>query len=151
MPLQQIVNRLTEMSLIKTKSNYMRSKVNYPKYKYAQKSDSSKFSHIEIRDGFTLTVKFENKWFLTKSGEVVAMNYTDNSGIIGSKLKKITDLFTDPICSREINVFKTHDTTSNNLEEAKIYAIEDILCKLVATKFFAITIFVPLHHTYPDE
>lgn len=149
LPLPQVINRLTEMSFVESAS--MRSVADFPNYKYPNKKKPFQFSHVELREGFVLNTKFENKWFLTRNGEIVAMNCVDSSGINDSKLKKIGDFFNAPIKSSKINVFQTTNTAENNFEGNKTYQINDILCKLVATTIFSQTVFVPLHHSYPDD
>lgn len=147
LPLAQIINRLGEMSSYK--NNVIRN-LNYPNLKYPMKDNESKFAYIEIREGLKLTTKFVNKWFLTRNTEIVAMNYADESGINGSRLIEIGNLFTDPLDSTEINVFQAK-ISSKNFDESKKYKVDEVLCKFVTTTMFEQTVFVPLHHTYPDN
>lgn len=71
LPLPQIINRITEMSQIN--SSQCHSDEKYPNLKHTFKNDSTKYAFIKILDGLTLTTKFENKWFLTKNNEIVAI------------------------------------------------------------------------------
>lgn len=85
LPLPQIINRITEMN--HTISNRSSTTTIYPHLKYLFKNDSTKYSFVQIRDGLTLTTKFENKWFYTRQNQIIAMQHALKNGIVGAALE----------------------------------------------------------------
>lgn len=147
-PLEQIANRITEKRFV-TKSE-SKSAVTYPLVKYPVKTDPSKFSHIELSDSFVLTAKEQDRYFLTKQSNVVAMEYANLTSICGRQLLDCTDIFTEPFSSSWLKVYKTK--CISKLGSPTIYDLNQILCKLVAVSIHGETSFVPLLHTFaPGE
>lgn len=146
LPLQQIVNRLSEKSNSHHGKN--NTAVQYPCFKNPTKRDSSKFDCIEISKHFTLKNDFSNKWFLTNDKQIISMDYADVTGIHGSALIRFQNLFTDPFPSMNILVFHTTDLTCTN---QKMFSVDEILCKLVAVVIYSEIVFIPLHHTLPTK
>lgn len=98
----------------------------------------------------TLKTNFVNKWFMTKNKEIVAMNYANSSGINGSRLIEVMNVFTEPLDSSDINVFQAK-AIPTNFADSKLYEVSEVLCKFVTTTVYEQTVFVPLHHTYPEN
>lgn len=63
--------------------------------------------------------------------------------LCGSPLKNITDFFTQPFNSSYINVFEADEEFLN---EEK-YALDEIKCKMVGSKYRHKLVFIPLVHT----
>lgn len=147
LPLQQIINRVTEKYAFK--SVIIQSNLNFPSFKYPLKSDKSKYSYISISNEFTLSNQFSDKWFLTKTGKIVAMEYANTRGIYGTEIVWFTHLFEYPLISPSINVFRTsNDCKSHGIKQ---YELDQILCKLVAVVVNEETAFIPLLHTLPSN
>lgn len=140
LPLLQINNRLTEMSSAK----------NFPILEQPIQKEEMKFSYIKMHDALTLTTKFVNKWLLTRNKEIVPMNYANSSGINGTRLIKVMNVFTEPLDSTEINVFQAK-AIPTNFAESKLYKVNEVLCKFVTTTVYEQTVFVPLHHIHPKN
>lgn len=139
LPLKQIINRLLE----KTTSKQVQSNV-FVQYPRLTKGDSDKFHCIELSNEFALKSLSSDQWFLTKDKKIVSMNQADSTGIYGSELVKFSNLFKEPFLSMNILVFHATDITCTN---QKIYAIDQILCKLVVIAIYNDIVFIPLHHT----
>lgn len=64
-------------------------------------------------DNFILQTKYQDKWFLSKERNIVAMEYAQLHGnevsIFGFEVKNYDDYFDKPISSSRINVFHTFD------------------------------------------
>lgn len=143
-PLCQIVNRLSEITSSQINSQ---KKIDvYPLFKYPVKNDISKYHYVELREGFLLRSNFENKWFMNRNRDIIAMEYVNPNGIFGLKLRDVKEFFKYPLLSTHLNVFQTEWHDFHNLEK---YSFKDVLCKLVAVVVFDKTVFVPMHHTFP--
>lgn len=106
------------------------------------------FAKLEY-ESFSLSTDTVNKWFLTKSNEIIAMKYALNrNGFIeinGGSLKHINSFFETPIRSTNLNIYRSN--CSEKL--AEYYKVSDIKCKMVAVPCTesSDTVFIPLVHT----
>lgn len=100
---------------------------------------------------YVLTNKEQNRWFLTKSNEIVQMNYaTTREGglfILGCKVKHSWPFFEVPFDSTFIKVFSSDGTLH---KEQQLYSAGDIECKLVSLNYHDDRVFVPLLHTFDN-
>lgn len=129
-PLQQVINRITEETLVanfKDSSN----RIEYPHYK-KREANTTKFHHICLREGFNLKSNYADKWFLSIGKEIVTMAYVKDLQIYGSVLEEYESAFEEPLESRFINVFLSKN--SSKFRSQKLFSLEDVLCKLVASK-----------------
>lgn len=144
LPLNQIINRITE-NLRQDRKNQQDQC--YPILKYPCKEDSSLFLHIVLREGFTLSNDFANKWFLNSQKAVVSMVHACPDGVYGQQLQHVETHFKTPLQSINLNVFRTKN--DKDFLPGRSYSLREIFCKLVAVPVHGNTIFVPLHHTLP--
>lgn len=150
LPLSQVANRLNEMSHL-TDINYARQVPEvFPYLSKKIDGEADKFAKICF-DGFVLTNKEQNRWFLTKSNEIVQMNYatTHESGLVvyGCKVKHSWPFFAVPFDSTFIKVFSS-DGALHMIP--KSYSTRDIECKLFALNYRDGRVFVPLLHTFDN-
>lgn len=113
------------------------------------KSTNNEIVYSKIRfKTFMLAGNLKNQWFLTKNGDLVAMEYVYQVGnvinIMGRKIKKLYDFFKRPFSSHFLNIYEAE----LNFNDAKPYHIEEIKCKMVGLKGHNSSfIFFPLLHT----
>lgn len=155
LPLTQTVNRLSEI----TASGIFKltPQKNYPILKYPRKDNYSHFSYIQINDGCTLVANRKDNWFLTQQFEIISMEYAVKNiteiAICGRRVRQKDNFFVTPIASSDLNIFFTTNCSSLRkpiLGQIKMYAIDDILCKLCLVSYETKnqTVFIPIHHTY---
>ena len=149
-PLAQCAKRIMELSKINTSTKQpiypIVSKEN--RYKEHQLLHCHKvFYKVEIEDGLTLTTDVKNKWFLSKTNDIVAMinaTYSDQKlCIYGVSVLSKADFFQKPINSSRLDIY----ISSGELNSPKLYDFSDIKCKLVSLKYRNEFVFIPLIHT----
>lgn len=147
-PLTQVIHRIQERT---ENSYYIEFEENeqHPLL-FKQIKGTPNFFHIRIRNGFNLKADFVNKWFLTKSKKIIAMQHATKREVCGAELLEWENAFEVPIQSNCIFVFKTKNNTLFK-EATTNHQICNILCKLVAIHMYNETIFVPMHHTFPEN
>ena len=100
-----------------------------------------------IFDTFEINTSFENKWFLTKTNEIVATKCIikeDNILIYGCTLKKTDAFFATPIKSTFLNIYVSDCEENTN----SFFNVNNIKCKLVAiSNGLYSTVFLSLIHT----
>lgn len=145
LPLNQIINRISE----KRQDRYDETHIDqpYPTMTKPLKHDNLNFLSCKLREGFTLTNNFQDKWFLSNEKKVIAMICVNQTGIVGSELKHFVPHIQKPFPSDVFYVFKT--TSVDSFNPQKVYPFQTIFCKLVAIQIQEETVFVPLHHTLP--
>lgn len=146
LPLNQIINRISEKTQPHNNSPVIQS---YPSLKQPSRINGDNFLYCTIYEGFRLTNKFEDKWFLTNDKSIVAMNFANEDGIVGSELKQFEAHVEKPFPSDVFYIYRT--ITNNDFSSCKLYPFSSIFCKLVAIEIHEETIFVPLHHTLPEK
>lgn len=154
-PLEQTAKRIIEKNNVARENKLIINDVRdiYSPYKLISEivSDGGEKKYSAIVCGkFRLSHGFSNKWFLTRSKEIVAMQYayfkSNKYFICSKKLTRQVNWFETPIKSSYLNIFlaDTNDFSSENI----IIPIEDIKCKLVAIKRCKdVFVFMPLMHT----
>lgn len=144
-PLAQVTKRLHEMAQIDSTSVVTR----YPYPARANKLELNKYSCLYVQEGTILINNLKNKWFMTKSHDIVEMVYVtyknEDLYIYGSSVNHKIDFFEEPFKSSFLNIFCAVDAP---LKTPKLYSVSEFKCKLVALKYLNITVFLPLLHTY---
>lgn len=106
------------------------------------------FTKLYVRQDLLLTNKSKDKWFLTKQGEIVSMIYAtsedDEIKIFGQSIKNIENFFQKPIKSSYLDIYSCKE----NLNNVKMYSLNQIKCKLVSLKYHDQIIFIPLIHSF---
>lgn len=122
-----------------------------PKLKYMVKKQEKKFNFIQITPNVFLSVKkFGDSWFITKTDDIVRMNYAsirDNMYVIfGTPLKTMTDFFELPYSSRKTSIYLSNGETN----EEEIFKITDIAAKLVCLPYKNDLVLIPLLHSIDE-
>lgn len=160
LPLNQVINRISEMQSNITLSNI--SEKNVPRLlKNLVTNDEELnflseyyqiFSVLELND-FSIRISSDaDKWIMTKSWEIVSVKYIlqmeTNKRILfyGCALKTLEDYFVKPIKSSSLQIYMS------NLElcEFKCFELENLYCKMVqinCKEDSPKSIFIPLIHT----
>lgn len=147
-PLAQAANRISEMTECKG-NDYLKnsSPKNFPYLSKLIKGEMNKYAQVNF-GGFILANNEKNKWFLTKSNEIVQMDYAttyeNNIYMFGGKIKYLYPFFRNPFNSTFIKVFSSDGILH---ETKKLYSTDDIDCKLIALKYREEKVFIPLLHT----
>lgn len=147
LPLSQVAKRMSE--IVQTENDALKcynSKIlHVPILKC---KNSLGFSSKVEYNGFILSSNTPNKWFLTRSNEIVAMQYatieTCEAKIYGSAIKERKNVFDTPIQSSFLNIFKT---VNLDFEKPKLFSVTNIKCKLVFVENNNESYFFPLLHT----
>lgn len=162
-PLEQVVRRNLEMEqIIKAhKSIYFHRKPFVPvasfKINYL---NNCFFKKIEIAPNVFLSsrhfdfmnpnnqFKCNNSWFMTKSNDIVRMEYGQQKGadfiIFGKKIISKEPFFRDPIDSTKLDIFSSDCDLDN---KTQMYNISQIKAKMLALTIDEKTTFTPLLHT----
>lgn len=107
-----------------------------------------KYACVEFEE-FCLKNDGANKWFLTKSNQIVEMKYVfETSGTIQIKGKPVKDqksFFETPVKSSFLNIYVSSLEKSSEM----LCTIKDIKCKMVAVPIPKCkeVVFIPLLHT----
>lgn len=147
-PLEQVANRLTEI-MYANENVMLRPIIKYPVLFNSLKNNPNKYSGVKLRENSTLTSDYANKWFFTKSCDIVSLKYIDQSGICGETVIEMNNVFDQPFPSSVIHVYQTKNLS--NMAPPKMFAFSDVICKFFITNIYGVTIFVPLHHTLPSQ
>lgn len=147
LPLNQIANRLTELSKEASKSIRNACQVSTRTIRSVEKTETK--VTITLTD-FTLSTNFEDKWILTKDLTILCMENAipNNSGwkIQGRSILLKYDFFSKPFKSSFIHIFAAREE-KNNYSKEQDYDLDCIMCKLVAIRRKSEIVFVPLIHT----
>ncbi|XP_055325814.1 uncharacterized protein LOC129579676 [Sitodiplosis mosellana] len=157
--IEQISRRLVEMSLDISENKKIdmnarqREKSSWtPELKYQfNSSNQSTFKFIRITPNVFFSVKkIGDRWFLTKSGDIVEMKYAIRSKnsyfIIGEPIKRKYDFFMEPYSSHKTDIFLC-DTEKNN---ERMYHYGEIKSKLVCLTYKDQFVFIPLIHSIDE-
>lgn len=91
-----------------------------------------------------------NRWFLTKTGEIVQFNYATiahNSYLIsGTPVKDKRDFFILPYSSSKSDIFISNGTKSNE----KMFHVSDLKAKFMCVSYHDEFVFIPLLHTIDE-
>lgn len=95
--------------------------------------------------------KTGDKWFLTKSNEIVAMKYAtkenDSNFIHGVPIKQKSDFFSLPYSSHITDIYVSN---GDLLNIDKIYNINQIKAKLLCLSYKDDFVFIPLLHSIDE-
>lgn len=147
-PLQQIARRLHELAVCEKYDFTEEDK--FPKLsEQAFLPDGTfKFKKIEYKKKVSLSsLNGKDCWFLDNENSIIQFDcviVSENGFMIrGSSLKNTEDFFTEPFCSRYLNIF------ASNLEknEPKLYEIKNIKAKLFNVPYHQKRVFIPLVHS----
>lgn len=157
-PLAQIAKRLCELNQLsnnvcfnkdtKRTTPTLKKEINVSNDDLSIENDSICYAKMEWK-AFSLSNDSANKWFLTKSNEIVAMKYVvvnnESLEINGAALRNKTSFFETPIRSTYLHIYQSDCSESS----AKRYKIDDIKCKMVSIPFNedGEAVFIPLLHT----
>lgn len=166
MPLSQIANRVSEFQQVGILNAAMKKSSNSVAFKKELKnvdgSDASLLLFLESQNAviyaeaifpyFKLSaVDDKNRWFLSKSSEVVCIKYiiktsanTGNVFFYASSLRIQSNYFEFPIRSSELNIYQSDCKT----KEPTFFSESDIYCKMVRVNYDdQISVFIPLYET----
>lgn len=143
-PLAQVANRIVELENLMRTTNVEDERLNI---KMNQKVRS-----VKLADGFESAANAKNKWFLTKSKDIVEMKYASRLEdgkiyICGSKIKEKKAFFTQPFTSTLIDIY----CSFGSVYEPQLICCNEIECKMVSVKYNEQFIFLPLLHTVDLE
>lgn len=157
-PMQQVSRRIAEMCLDKG-----REEINFdirrldiaawvPELKYEFKqSDKSLFQFIRITPNVYFSIrKIGDKWFLTKTGEIVEMRYAmrmENSHFFsGVPIRNKLDFFTKPYSSHKTDIF----LSDGKKGEEQMFEYTEIKAKLLCLSYKNEYVFIPLLHSIDE-
>lgn len=141
---QQAANRLSELS--RYESSVRLKAVEFPYTKFLKNGTIE----CGVKEGFVLSTKHKNSWFMSKRLEIVKFEGVGRNKIIqGRCVIQKNDFFNLPFASSTLNIFEAA-TIQNNFSEVSEYKLDNILCKLVAIPANHNTVFLPLLHTLEE-
>lgn len=156
-PIKQITRRLVEISLdmgtnainfdIRKLEN-----IGYPELKYEFKiSNQTVYKFIRITPNVFFSVKKSgDKWFLTKTGDIVEMRYAtfmNNSYFIcGAPIKEKNDFFSEPYSSRLTDIYASNGEKGDE----KMFEFSEIKSKLMCLSYQDIFVFIPVLHSIDE-
>lgn len=165
-PLAQAANRISEFQEAGILNSVMRKKTNLVEFKKEMKNfdsnDASLVFFLKSHEAviysevvlptFTLSaIDDKNRWFLSKSFEVVSIKYiiktnlnASNLFLYGQSVKNQSDYFQFPLRSSELNIYQS----DCSMKEPTFFCESDIYCKMVKVNFDDVTsVFIPLYPT----
>lgn len=158
-PLKQVTRRLGEICLdeegkhsvnLDTRKFEKMSWVPELKYGFRQ-LNKLVYRFIQVTPNMYLSSKnIANRWFLTKTGEIVQFNYATiahNSYLIsGTPVKDKRDFFILPYSSSKSDIFISNGTKSNE----KMFHVSDLKAKFMCVSYHDEFVFIPLLHTIDE-
>lgn len=168
LPLEQVSRRLIEMSQLKNSresdSLFNKEKFSPQVFYPNQHGTKTTYQRIQITPGIVLTGKKQrsrtsrmapvidkkstDSWSLTKTGEIVRMEYAKVENnvykIVGTSIKEKSALFTTPINSTKLKIFVSDGNTDNELHT---YDIDSIALKFMYLPTRDKFAFIPIVHT----
>lgn len=152
LPLEQVARRILETMqfapLIRNhlfESNHFTPQVFYPR----EQGSVTIYSKIQISPDVVLSSRrFGDSWFLTKSDEIVKMEFItkENSKfeIMGRVVEEKDNFFQNPISSTKLKIFLSNGKKS---EELKTFNLNSIEAKMVCLPYNDQFVFMPLIHS----
>lgn len=149
-PLAQVAKRSSELNQLVTDDaapNMQTPILKNAIVNSATDIETKMYARVDF-ENYSLSKDVANKWFLTKSNQIVMFENVAQCGetltISGFPLRKITDFFETPIKSSHLSIF--HSTCEKNIITK--YDPLAIKCKMVAIPLKDKgTVFIPLLHT----
>lgn len=156
-PMEQITRRIIEQSLDRQNNQKINCNKNRNtfwvelKYESKQRNSYPIFKFIKITPNvFLSSKKIGDRWFITKSGDIVAMEYATIKNheyvIFGKAIADKSDFFTKPYASHKTDIY-----ISNGIcIQAKMYNINDIKAKMMCISYNDQTVFIPILHSIDE-
>lgn len=156
LPLEQVSRRLIEMSQLRIKNDSHRLPMVekfVPQLLYQNQNvlfgGVMSYKTIKISSNLILTSKkINDSWFLTKNDQIVKMQcakFENNKFfIMGIAIENKTDLFTTPIKSNKLKIFRSDGKLEN---EPRTFEINDVASKMMYLPFKNEFAFIPIIHT----
>lgn len=158
-PMQQITRRLAELFLDIDENEGINLDVRkqqivtwVPELKYEFKSSNeSVYNFIKITPNVFLSVKKNgDRWFLTKTGEIVEMKYAirKNSSyfISGSAIKEKTIFFREPYSSDKTDIY----VSNGDKNDMQLYDFKNIKAKMMCLSYGDQYVFIPILHSLDE-
>lgn len=153
--IEQVSRRMAEISLdensncIDLEMREYEKSIWSPMLKY--ETEKNQFEFIQITPNVFLQIrKTGDKWFLTKNGEVVAMQYAtiENSSyvICGTPIKEKLDFFTSPFSSNKAHIYKSDGI----FMKEQMFYVKDIKAKMLCLTYNNQNVFIPILHSIDE-
>lgn len=157
--IKQATRRLIEQSSDSRNSqqiNFVKKKFEnaswVPELKYGFKeANLSVFKYIRLKPNVFLSIKkFGDKWFITKTGDIVEMKYatkkTNSYFIFGAPITNKADFFITPYSSQKTDIYLSNGETN----QPKWYKYGDIKAKMMCISYSDKYVFIPLLHSFDE-
>lgn len=151
--LEQVARRIKELTSLESEFENSTNSVEkfifkFP-FEHPNHSDIIPYKHICIEQSVIISSKKQgDKWFLTKSNEIVEFKYAymhDNKVYLyGAPLKSKESFFDKPFNSIYINIY----AAENDFDNDKIYSIDEIKCKMFCSSYESKYVYLPLLHSW---
>lgn len=154
LPLEQITRRIVELSLDYEQLYGLNStKKSFPELKCSSMVDGVEVYKLIIQSDYTLSANRKaDRWFMTRSREIVQMHYAINTPagilILGARIMQKDDFFKQPMSSRFLNIFKSDGELEPDLVS---FELTEILAKMICIADDNNIVFLPLLHTLKKE
>lgn len=148
-PLEQISRRLIETSNLDSDA-YCNEEIFSPSVEkeLPHKSNMKIYSKVNIStDLFLSSHKSGDSWFLTKSGDIVKMEYATKNQtyeVCGFPLVSKEPFFLSPLSSDKLNIFQSDGILNNN---SHVYDISLIAAKMICLELESYFVFIPILHS----
>lgn len=159
--IEQITRRLAEMSYAMENDE-----INFDLRKFEQAAwtpilkyqinrsnlnEPAKFKVINITPNISFsTKKVGDRWFITKSGDIVEMEFAtiNDSCIYGTPIKTKTNFFTQPFLSCHADIYLSNGEKDNS--KSRLYRIAEIKAKIISFSYGSEYVFIPLLHSLDE-
>lgn len=159
-PLEQISRRLIEQTLDRKDSQQVNFTIKkyenaswVPELKYGFRATQNElvYKFIRVKPNVFFSIKkLGDKWFITKTGDVVEMQYAVKRAhkyfIFGAALANKTDFFTLPFSSSLVDIY----LSTGERKESTFFEIGEIKCKMVCLSCSENYVFIPILHSLDD-
>lgn len=155
LPLEQISRRITE-AFNSTKLVQYDLEINerprefIPQVQYEVKNSCDKmYNKILVKPNVMLSNrKHGDKWFLTRTGDIVKFNYAIEKGksfqICGSRIKNKEAFFTSPLDSKKLHIYQSDGELDDDFS---FYDVDQVMVKLVCLSIDQVLVTIPLLHS----
>lgn len=149
-PLEQISRRIIEHCSI-NQQNWKPPNIDIfsPSVKYSLEGEAGVYKHLNIKPNVILSCrKYGDKFFLSKSNEIVELNYiVEHNGsftIVGDILNNDGNFFNEPLSSQHLKIYLSAGKKIGKKE----FSLECFESKLICLTYQENFVFVPLHHSF---
>lgn len=153
--LEQVSRRIREQSLLQNQSADRKNSKERFIFKFPIEAPGNsnviQYKYICINKSVIISNRKKgDKWFLTKSDEIVEFKHAYITGdqvfISGTPLKDKRIFFSKPFDSSFINVYES----DMSFDADKKFSVNDIKCKMFCSEFEKKYVFVPLLHSFDE-